>query len=422
MLTPGQSLTLTIEKPAAGGRMIARHDGQVILVGGAIPGERVCARVERSTRKVAYAETISVDEPSADRRAWDGDVACGGCLYAHIAYARQLDIKAAVIADAFARIGRIALPMPPQIVASPESGYRMRARLHVRGLRLGLFREATHDLCDPRQTRQLLPATCDVVERVGAVIRSLGLEAIREIELAENGDASARVLALDAVSPIDQHALEQIAAVEGLTGVVSGGRTIGDAHVIDTIEIENTPKVQLRRHVLAFFQGNRFLLSRLAAHVASEIATGGNAIDLYAGGGLFSVAAAESRRARVVAVEGDRIAAADLAANSSARPGITPVHQPVEQYLNRTYPDSRGADPDSVVIVDPPRTGMSKDALEGVILLRAPRIVYVSCDVATLARDARALVEAGYNFQGISAFDLFPNTPHVETVVTFTGR
>jgi 23S rRNA (uracil1939-C5)-methyltransferase len=419
MLSPGRMLTLTIEKPAAGGRMIARHDGQVVLVGGAIPGERVRARVDRATRKVAYAETTSVDEPSADRRAWDGDVQCGGCLYAHIAYARQLEIKAAVIVDAFARIGRIVLASPPSMVPSPESGYRMRARLHVRGLQVGFFREGTHDLCEPRQTRQLLAATADVVERVGAVIRSCGLDAIREIELAENADASARVLAIDSVPPIDRQALEDIAAVEGLTGVVSAGRTIGDAHVIDTIDIEHA-SMHLRRHVLAFFQGNRFLLSGLAAHVVGQIETGADVIDLYAGGGLFSVAAAERRGAHVVAVEGDRIAAADLAANSSTRSGIRPVHQAVEEYLGGASSESRGADRvQRIVIVDPPRTGMSQAALVGVIQLRAPRIVYVSCDVATLARDARALVDAGYHVDGVRGFDLFPNTPHVETVVTF---
>ncbi len=168
MLSPGQSLTLTIEKPAAGGRMIARHDGQVILVGGAIPGERVRACVERSTRKAWCTPRRS---RSTSRRPIGGrgmvTSQCGGCLYAHIAYARQLDIKAAVIADAFARIGRIALPAPPQIVPSPEAGYRMRARLHVRGGSSDSFARARTTCATPRQTRQLLPATCDVVERVG---------------------------------------------------------------------------------------------------------------------------------------------------------------------------------------------------------------------------------------------------------------
>src|SRR3954470_22981815 len=103
-LAAGTLLTLTIENPAAGDRMIARAEGQVVLVGGAIPGERVVARLERVAKGVAYAETTVVEERSSDRREPTGDALCGGCLYNHINYARQLEIKAQVIADAFGRI------------------------------------------------------------------------------------------------------------------------------------------------------------------------------------------------------------------------------------------------------------------------------------------------------------------------------
>src|SRR5436309_14267839 len=110
MLQPGQTLTLLVEKPAVGGRMIARVDGQVVLVGGAVPGERVSARVERVGKGVAYADTIAVDEPSPDRRDPHADPLCGGCLYAHIAYPPQLVIKPQLIADAFALFAPLSLP------------------------------------------------------------------------------------------------------------------------------------------------------------------------------------------------------------------------------------------------------------------------------------------------------------------------
>src|SRR5712671_2605132 len=164
MVAPGQLISLTIEKPAAGGRMIARLDGQIVLVGGAIPGERVTARVERTGKGVLYAGTLSVDEASPDSRPVIGDPLCGGCLYAHISYPRQLDIKAQVIADAFGRIGRLKLASAVPVTGSPEQGYRMRARLHVRDGRAGFFREGTHEMCDVRPTRQLLPAACDVID------------------------------------------------------------------------------------------------------------------------------------------------------------------------------------------------------------------------------------------------------------------
>src|SRR5580704_2257880 len=146
MLSAGHTLPLTIEKPAAGGRMIARVDGQVVLVSGAIPGERVLARIERVGKGVAYAQTIDIEEASADRRAVEGEPGCGGCLYAHIAYPRQIGIKSLVIADAFARIARLPLPAAVTVAASPEQGYRMRARLHMRNGQIGFFRERTPDL------------------------------------------------------------------------------------------------------------------------------------------------------------------------------------------------------------------------------------------------------------------------------------
>ena len=136
-------------------------------------------------------------------------------------------------------------------------------------------------------------------------------------------------------------------------------------------------------------------------------------IDLYAGSGVFSLGAAVAKGARVRAVEGDRVSAADLIANAAVSENVQPFEQPVEDFLSAS---PKAAD---VLVVDPPRTGMSREALDGVIRLRAPRIVYVSCDVATLARDARRLVDAGYSIERTDAFDLFPNTPHVETVVVF---
>jgi tRNA/tmRNA/rRNA uracil-C5-methylase (TrmA/RlmC/RlmD family) len=169
--------------------------------------------------------------------------------------------------------------------------------------------------------------------------------------------------------------------------------------------------------VRAFFQANRFLLSDIVRHVVQQVPDGGFVFDLYAGVGLFSVSAAVVRGARVTAVEGNKVAVADLRENASdsrADGTVTAVHESVESFVNRR---GRELDRPEVVIVDPPRTGMSREALEGVIRLRAPRVVYVACDVATLARDARRLVDAGYTMTGIDAFDLFPNTPHVETVV-----
>src|ERR1043166_7638721 len=129
VFTVGDVVPLAIEKPAAGGRMIARIGGHVVLVSGAIPGEKVRGRIDRVARHVAYADTVGIDEPSPDRRRVDADPMCGGCLYAHIAYPRQLDVKRAVIVDAFARIGRLEVPDALRVAASPMTAGRKRPPL-----------------------------------------------------------------------------------------------------------------------------------------------------------------------------------------------------------------------------------------------------------------------------------------------------
>jgi 23S rRNA (uracil1939-C5)-methyltransferase len=413
MLKPGQTVALTAEKPAAGGRMIGRVDGQVVLVGGAIPGERVQARIDRVTKGVAFAETVGVDEPSADRRAAFVDPSCGGCTYSHVAYPRQLEIKGQVIADAFARIGRLTLPSAVTVKASPERGYRMRARLHVRGGRFGFFREGTHDLCDARATHQLLPETCDALEQLASGIQSIGADTVHGLELSENVAADQRVVHLDTSRPPDARLLEIVRSTSGLTP---------PWFVTDTLTIGEST-FTLRRHALSFFQGNRFLLRDLVTHVVECLPTGAAVADLYAGAGLFAVSAALTRGNWVVAVEGDRLAAEDLRVNAEAAGGrLTTTHQPVENsaaWLSSAAAQLPGRPAIDTVVVDPPRTGMSREALDGVLSVHARQIVYVSCDVATLARDARRLVDAGYTIARADAFDLFPNTPHVETVVVF---
>ena len=147
-----ETLALDVERPVAGGRMLARHAGQIVLLFGAIPGEQVRARVERRGKGVIFAEATDVLSPSPDRRPAH-DWHCGGNVFAHIAYPRQLQLKGEIIQDALGRIGRVPLAEPPAVIGSEEHGYRMRARLHAQGSRLGFYREGSHDLCDAVPTR-----------------------------------------------------------------------------------------------------------------------------------------------------------------------------------------------------------------------------------------------------------------------------
>ena len=408
----GDELRLQIDKPAAGGWMIARENGQVVLVSGAIPGETVVARVERSSKGVVFAKVVAVAEPSPDRRDPFADPLCGGCLYAHVAYPRQLEIKGQVVADALSRIGRIPMQAPVSVAASPPEGYRMRARLHVRGSRIGFFREGTHELCDARTTRQLLPETCDVIDRVSIALRTATGAQVREIDVSENISADQRALHLNTPAAPGASAMAALVGSAGVSGVMLGTRLLGgDPHVVDTLMVEGR-QLALRRHVQSFFQGNRFLLGALVARAVQHVPPRAEVVDWYAGVGLFSIAAAAARDARVQAVEGDRTAARDLVFNTSGCGGaVEAIAQPVESFVRAP---GRRID---VLIVDPPRTGMSREAIDRAQALGADVIVYVSCDVATLARDVRRFIDARYSLATVDAFDLFPNTPHVETIV-----
>lgn len=413
MVNRGERHRLTIERPAAGGRMIARHDGAIVFVSGAIPGEIVEAEIEKVQRGTAWAAAREILSASADRIAGAPDGACGGSVFAHIAYERQRRLKSEIITDAFRRIGRIPIDPTTEVVASPVAGYRMRARLHVRDGRIGFFREGTHSLCDAATTKQLRDDTIDVIRRLEAAVAAAGRETIGDIDVSENIDASARALHLELLPDADPSRLAGVAQIDGVTGATcahpENPRTIdlfGSPYVTDTIA-----GVSLSRHARSFFQGNRFLIGTLVEQVLSQIEPG-PILDLYAGVGLFSVAAAAAARGPVTAVEGDRSSSGDLKRNAQDRDVIV-KGQAVEEFLLRSRERFATA------IVDPPRTGMSKEAMVGVVKLQAPRVVYVSCDIATLARDARLLLDAGYRILSMRAFDLFPNTAHVETVVAF---
>jgi 23S rRNA (uracil1939-C5)-methyltransferase len=422
-MRPGDRLTLSVEKPAAGGRMIARHDGAIVLVSAAIPGETVDAEVEKIQRGTIWARSLRVVTASADRVTPAGDWACGGNVFSHIAYDRQLALKRDIIRDAFTRIGRMTTPDDLPVTGSTTDGYRMRARLHLRRGRIGFFREGTHELCDVGPTRQLLPETVAAMQRLAAAITALGDAAVAEVEVSENCAADQRAVHLELAEGGEPSRLGVLSAVDGVTGASCGKANShraltlwGVPAVTDTIVVPAATgdlPLTLTRHAHAFFQGNRFLLARLVAAVIDAVPDG-RALDLYAGVGLFSAALAR-RGVTVIAIEGDRIAADDLKTNVAVAGGTVEArHQAVETFLAVEKPERIDC-----VVVDPPRTGMSKEALTAAIALDAPRIVYVSCDVATLGRDARLMVDSGYRLSALQAFDLFPNTAHVESVAVF---
>jgi len=302
----------------------------------------------------------------------------------------------------------------------------MRARLHVRGERIGFYREGTHELCDAAATQQLDSRAIVAAARAVGALAGAGC-AVSAVELTENISGTERLLHVIPAesSDISERALDEALAAGGLTGCTGRSaegvmRTSGVPVVSDPLAVligGAAGAGALHRHAESFFQANRYLLPDLVKAVIAAIPAEGSVLDLYAGVGLFSVCLAASGRKRVTAVEGDRTNGRDLKKNAAAyATDLQVVVASVEDYLARRTPRA------ATILVDPPRTGMSRKAMQSIVHARAERIVYVSCDPATMARDARRLVDGGYDLKSLEAFDLFPNTPHVESLGVFGRR
>jgi 23S rRNA (uracil1939-C5)-methyltransferase len=245
---------------------------------------------------------------------------------------------------------------------------------------------------------------------------------VTAVELSENLAADQRALHLDLRGgPVTLDLLDRVVDAAGLTGCTARAgdafHSAGDPIVSDPTEVLSGGRATggtLRRHPEAFFQSNRFLLEGLTGTVLDSVLEG-PVLDLYAGVGLFSVLLAAAGREGIVAVEGDPVGARDLLRNAAPYSGrLRVVRSTIEAFAAR----KQAARP-ATVIVDPPRTGMSKEAADAIARSGTQRIVYVSCDPPTMARDARRLLDAGYRLASLRGFDLFPNTPHVEMVGIF---
>ncbi|HEY8535763.1 MAG TPA: TRAM domain-containing protein [Vicinamibacterales bacterium] len=420
----GELVEIAIERPAAGGRMLGRLDGAIVLVAGAIPGERVAARLEGRRGGVLFARTVEVVEASPDRRDPGPDPACGGRDFAHIAYRRQVQLKQEILRDQFRRLARVDLPGDIAVLESPEQGYRMRARLHAHGTRFGFYREGTRELCDPACSGQLRDDALAAVAALGRACAAARLGGLRSVELSENREGTERALLLE-LDPERAPRVrpDMLPLPPGTTGlfVSRGGRILfghGSPDVHDTLSLDGgRTTLRLVRHVSSFFQGNRYVLEGFVQRVIDR-APSGPITDLYAGTGLFGLAWAASGRGPVVAVEGDRISAADLHRNAEPfGETVTVRREPVERALGDT-----GTLTGRTVLVDPPRTGLSKEAVSALAAVRPPHILYVSCDPATLARDVSRLTSAGYVVIHVELFDLFPATAHLETLVVLENR
>ncbi|MDX2180884.1 MAG: class I SAM-dependent RNA methyltransferase [Bryobacteraceae bacterium] len=373
-----------IEKLVYGGDGLMRVEGRVSFVPFSLPGEQwesgalVAASPDRIEAKCEYFSR------------------CGGCHYQHLDYEKQLAAKRAILEETLARLGRIT---PPEIaVASAEPwGYRNRIQLHFERGQMGYHAAGS---------RKLIPVThCPIasptIENAIGALRDMRRDAkfprfFESVELFSN-ETETLVNVLKSAKPVSKRffdwAAERIpgATLSGLDYRVGG----------DTFHVSHK----------SFFQVNRFLVERLVELATGE-ESGGHALDLYAGVGLFTLPLSRAFE-RVTAVEVVRSAVNDLTRNA---PQAKAIQQSTEDYLAQLN------DAPNFVLADPPRAGLGKRAVEHLLRLRAPKLTVVSCDPATLARDLTSLIAGGYEIEGMTMIDLFPQTFHIETVTRLRLR
>ena len=446
----GDPLQVSIETATIDGSGVARVDGQVVFVPGALPGERCSVRIAHVGRSAVFAQLLSVLTPSAHRVEPDCPYfpRCGGCALRHMDYEQELALKQAHVQSCLTRIGGQTISALPITGAAQTDGYRNKVQFPVQEQDgrpvAGFFSGKTHRVIPVRHCR-IQPDCADAIR--GAVlawmeqyhIRAYDEQThtgyIRHIYIrfgTESGQILVCIVANCAQLPKKKQLVAALLAAEpGITTIVFSpntkkGNTVlgtefhplyGDGTITDTL-----CGLQFRLSAPAFYQVNHAQAERLYEKAVQLAGLTGNetVLDLYCGTGTITLCLARHAK-KAIGVEIVPQAIEDAKFNA-AQNGMENAEffcmdagQAAKMLADRrTRPD--------VIVVDPPRKGVSADVIEAISAMAPQRIVYVSCDPATLARDLKLLTAAGYTLQTAEAFDLFPRCAHVETVVLLSHK
>jgi 23S rRNA (uracil1939-C5)-methyltransferase len=390
---------------AHGGSAVARLDGKAFFIDGALPGEVIEGDIEVDKGSWGRVKLLSIAEPSPARvvpRCRHFEV-CGGCQWQHGEYEAQLEWKRSIVAGQLAHLGRTAEPpVRPTIATGPPYQYRNRMDYRVHRGRPALYE---------RKSRRLVPLfDCEILHpNLAALFPDLGdLSGIKTLTLRTSTTTGAVLAVIEGAVP-------QQASAWGCNVAVIDSGELRAVHGDSTLE-ETVAGVTFRITGNAFFQNNTAGAEHLVRLVteAADVTSHDTLLDAYAGGGLF--AATVGRGAgRVLGIERDKLAAADLQANLN-RAGVS------EYRILRAATEDAIEHIDEywdVAIADPPRRGLGLDGVDAVTAADPRTVVYVSCDPASLARDTALLADVGYELDWVVPVDMFPQTFHVECVARF---
>ncbi len=437
------TLQLQIEKLVYGGDALARlpaddkGPGKTVFVPFVVPSEKVEATLTETRPGFARARLNEILTASPERIPPDCPYfgSCGGCQYQHIAYDAQLRYKAEILRETLRRTAKLELQSEITIQAGEPWRYRNRTRMHVQHapkFQLGYHRHGSRQLLAVEQC----PISSPLINQAIRAIWALGNDgklpqSIHGIQFFANHDDQQMLVELYVqpgstakdCQPFATELHELLPPIAGIVVFASSPVEDDSRQFAPLSSVHSEPGQAIGSNSLqyrvaahefrvsagSFFQTNRFLIEELARITVGDH-TGRAALDLYSGAGLFSLALA-SRFDQVLAVEASPHSFADLRHNAS--PNVKPIRATTEAFLTERGPKLA---PD-LVIVDPPRAGLGEKTARALGRMSVPRVTYVSCDPATLARDLRLLLESGFRVEHAHLVDLFPQTAHMETVL-----
>lgn len=439
-LAKNQEHTVTIEGYGEGGMGVARIDGRVVFVHGALRGEKCRVLILKTLKSVAFAKVLEVIEPSSERITPDCPYfpRCGGCTYRHIRYEEELRLKKQRVQDNLSRIGGSDVTVEEILGARDTLRYRNKAQYPVsKDGAVGFYRARTHEVIECEHCLLVKPEADAAAEalreymqscRVAGYDEKTGRGLVRHLYIRSNAAGESLVCVLvngDKLPKEDRLVTLLRDACPKCTGIVLGTNTkkgnviLGDRYRTlwgsDRLEDTLCGKT-FRLSVPSFYQVNRIQAERLYAKAIEFAGLTGQetVLDLYCGAGTITLALSDHAKK----VLGAEIVpeAIDDARENAARNGVKNVEffcgdaSDVAKKLAR-----ENLRPD-VITVDPPRKGLAADVVESIAEMQPGRVVYVSCDSATMARDVKRLADLGYTAQRACAVDMFPRADHVETI------
>jgi 23S rRNA (uracil1939-C5)-methyltransferase len=394
-LKPGDPIELSIDHVAFGGDGVGRFQQQVVFVPFTVDGDEARILITDVRKRFVRGRLEKLLKPSPNRieprcRYY---ARCGGCQYQHIHYDHQLRLKEQQVVDAFIRIGKVALPPSTPVIPSPGAfQYRGKADYHVR---VSPNEPPVIGFMDVSSKHIIDIDRCEIVD-----------ETINEACLTFRRD-----LGMGRINtPWDRQTIWS-ADIDGeKADVVTDFRK--PRFVTRTVKGQN-----LAAPYRGFFQANRFLVSRLVDDVVETSALSGRetVLDAYCGSGLFSLfLAPKARRVYGIEMDGEAIHCARRNHRQAGLPNAAFIRGDAGEILLKDFVETqRHVD---VLILDPPRTGCDPALLSGLVKLKPARIVYISCNPATQARDIRHLLDHGFTLISLKPYDMFPQTAHIEVV------